>query len=119
MKFLLSSLRTINLSGMFLKKTIRNKYVSYVFISGICSIFYDFILLKIIIDYSAHEYNFLLNSHLIFYIYLYLPTRPHGWVMPLDAKYFWGLFDGRLSLISAGLKNYLNLKKDAQSKLEQ
>lgn len=54
---------------------------------------------------------------------MYLPTRPHDlvnelchWTQNIFGAYLMVDFKG--SLISAGLKNYLNLKKDAQDQIE-
>ncbi|MNE08032.1 Lipid A export ATP-binding/permease protein MsbA [compost metagenome] len=82
-------------------------------------------LLKIIIDYSAQEYNFSLDIRLPFnFLYLivlayaaaWLANELCNWTKNIFSAYLMVDFKG--ALIFAGLKNYLNLKKDEQDQIE-
>ncbi|UGQ26562.1 ATP-binding cassette domain-containing protein [Acinetobacter calcoaceticus] len=82
-------------------------------------------LLKIIIDYSAQEYNFSLDIRLPFnFLYLivlayaaaWLANELCNWTKNIFSAYLMVDFKG--ALIFAGLKNYLNLKKDEQEQIE-
>lgn len=82
-------------------------------------------LLKIIIDYSAQEYNFSLDIQLPFnFLYLivlayaaaWLANELCNWTKNIFSAYLMVDFKG--ALIFAGLKNYLNLKKDEQDQIE-
>jgi ATP-binding cassette subfamily B protein len=82
-------------------------------------------LLKIIIDYSAQEYNFSLDIQLPFnFLYLivlayaaaWLANELCNWTKNIFSAYLMVDFKG--ALILAGLKNYLNLKKNEQDQIE-
>lgn len=82
-------------------------------------------LLKIIIDYSAQEYNFSLDIQLPFnFLYLivlayaaaWLANELCNWTKNIFSAYLMVDFKG--ALIFAGLKNYLNLKKNEQDQIE-
>ena len=82
-------------------------------------------LLKIIIDYSAQAYNFPLDIRLPFnFLYLivlayaaaWLANELCNWTKNIFSAYLMVDFKG--ALIFAGLKNYLNLKKDEQDQIE-
>jgi len=82
-------------------------------------------LLKIIIDYSAQEYNFSLDIRLPFnFLYLivlayaaaWLANELCNWTKNIFSAYLMVDFKG--ALIFVGLKNYLNLKKDEQDQIE-
>lgn len=82
-------------------------------------------LLKIIIDYSAQQYNFSLDIRLPFnFLYLivlayaaaWLANELCNWTKNIFSAYLMVDFKG--ALIFAGLKNYLNLKKDEQDQIE-
>ncbi|WP_368678338.1 ATP-binding cassette domain-containing protein [Acinetobacter lactucae] len=82
-------------------------------------------LLKLIIDYSAQEYDFPLDVRLPFnFLYLialayaaaWLANELCNWAKNIFSAYLMVDFKG--ALIFAGLKNYLNLKKDEQDQIE-
>ncbi|MDS7934075.1 ABC transporter ATP-binding protein [Acinetobacter sp. V91_7] len=82
-------------------------------------------LLKIIIDYSAQEYNFSLDIRLPFnFLYLIVLAYAAAWLANELCHWTQNIFSAYLmvdfkgALIFAGLKNYLNLKKDEQDQIE-
>ncbi|WP_343568861.1 ABC transporter ATP-binding protein [Acinetobacter sp.] len=132
MKFLLSSQDIQNYKFIWnISKENYKKQRSSMFLMFLLVVFAAFFttllpyLLKIIIDYSAHEYNFLLNIHLPFnFLYLLVVAYATAWLVNELCHWTQNIFGAYLmvdfkgSLISAGLKNYLNLKKDAQDQIE-
>ncbi|WP_254627277.1 ATP-binding cassette domain-containing protein, partial [Acinetobacter lactucae] len=82
-------------------------------------------LLKIIIDYSAQAYNFSLDIRLPFnFLYLIVLAYAAAWLANELCNWMQNIFSAYLmvdfkgALIFAGLKNYLNLKKDEQDQIE-
>lgn len=82
-------------------------------------------LLKIIIDYSAQEYNFSLDIQLPFnFLYLIVLAYAAAWLANELCHWTQNIFSAYLmvdfkgALIFAGLKNYLNLKKNEQDQIE-
>lgn len=82
-------------------------------------------LLKIIIDYSAQAYNFSLDIRLPFnFLYLIVLAYAAAWLANELCHWTKNIFsaylmvDFKSALIFAGLKNYLNLKKDEQDQIE-
>lgn len=132
MKFLLSSQDIQNYKFIWnISKENYKKQRSSMFLMFLLVVFAAFFttllpyLLKIIIDYSAHEYNFLLNIKLPFnFLYLLVLAYATAWLANELCHWTQNIFGAYLmvdfkgSLISAGLKNYLNLKKDAQDQIE-
>ncbi|MDS7943489.1 ABC transporter ATP-binding protein [Acinetobacter sp. V110_1] len=132
MKFLLSSQDIQNYKFIWnISKENYKKQRSSMFLMFLLVVFAAFFttllpyLLKIIIDYSAHEYNFLLNIQLPFnFLYLLVLAYATAWLVNELCHWTQNIFGAYLmvdfkgSLISAGLKNYLNLKKDAQDQIE-
>ncbi|MCH2002226.1 ATP-binding cassette domain-containing protein [Acinetobacter seifertii] len=132
MKFLLSSQDIQNYKFIWnISKENYKKQRSSMFLMFLLVVFAAFFttllpyLLKIIIDYSAHEYNFLLNIQLPFnFLYLLVFAYATAWLVNELCHWTQNIFGAYLmvdfkgSLISAGLKNYLNLKKDAQDQIE-
>ena len=132
MKFLLSSQDIQNYKFIWnISKENYKKQRSSMFLMFLLVVFAAFFttllpyLLKIIIDYSAHEYNFLLNIQLPFnFLYLLVVAYATAWLVNELCHWTQNIFGAYLmvdfkgSLISAGLKNYLNLKKDAQDQIE-
>lgn len=132
MKFLLSSQDIQNYKFIWnVSKESYKKQRSSMFLMFLLVVFAAFFttllpyLLKIIIDYSAHEYNFLLNIQLPFnFLYLLVLAYATAWLVNELCHWTQNIFGAYLmvdfkgSLISAGLKNYLNLKKDAQDQIE-
>ncbi|MDS7928366.1 ABC transporter ATP-binding protein [Acinetobacter sp. V102_4] len=132
MKFLLSSQDIQNYK--FLWKVSKENYkkqkgsMFLMFLLVMFSAFFTTLLpylLKIIIDYSAHEYNFFLNIQLPFnFLYLLVLAYATAWLVNELCHWTQNIFSAYLmvdfkgALIFAGLKNYLNLKKDEQDQIE-
>jgi len=82
-------------------------------------------LLKLIIDYSAQEYDFPLDVRLPFnFLYLIALAYAAAWLVNELCNWTKNIFSAYLmvdfkgALIFVGLKNYLNLKKDEQDQIE-
>ncbi|HEE5793311.1 ABC transporter ATP-binding protein [Acinetobacter baumannii] len=132
MKFLLSSQDIQNYK--FIWNISKENYVKQkssmllMFLLVLFSAFFTTLLpylLKIIIDYSAHEYNFLLDIQFPFnflyfiilaYAIAWLANELCNWTKNIFSAYLMVDFKG--ALIFAGLKNYLNLKKEEQDQIE-
>ncbi|EXC09458.1 ABC transporter, ATP-binding/permease domain protein [Acinetobacter baumannii 625974] len=132
MKFLLSSQDIQNYK--FIWNISKENYVkqkSSMFLMFLLVLFSAFFttllpyLLKIIIDYSAREYNFLLDIQFPFnflyfivlaYAIAWLANELCNWTKNIFSAYLMVDFKG--ALIFAGLKNYLNLKKEEQDQIE-
>lgn len=132
MKFLLSSQDIQNYKFIWqVSKENYKKQKSSMFLMFLLVMFSAFFttllpyLLKIIIDYSAHEYNFFLNIQLPFnFLYLLVLAYATAWLANELCYWTQNIFSAYLmvdfkgALIFAGLKNYLNLKKDEQDQIE-
>ncbi|MCU4348258.1 ABC transporter ATP-binding protein/permease [Acinetobacter lactucae] len=132
MKFLLSSQDIQNYRFIWqVSKENYKKQKSSMFLMFLLVMFSAFFttllpyLLKIIIDYSADEYNFLLNIQLPFnFLYLIVLAYTTAWLVNELCHWTQNIFSAYLmvdfkgALIFAGLKNYLNLKKDEQDQIE-
>ncbi|MFV5361935.1 ATP-binding cassette domain-containing protein [Acinetobacter oleivorans] len=132
MKFLLSSQDIQNYKFIWqVSKENYKKQKSSMFLMFLLVMFSAFFttllpyLLKIIIDYSAHEYNFFLNIQLPFnFLYLLVLAYTTAWLVNELCHWTQNIFSAYLmvdfkgALIFAGLKNYLNLKKDEQDQIE-
>lgn len=132
MKFLLSSQDIQNYKFIWqVSKENYKKQKSSMFLMFLLVMFSAFFttllpyLLKIIIDYSAHEYSFLFNIQLPFnFLYLIVLAYAIAWLVNELCHWTQNIFGAYLmvdfkgALISAGLKNYLNIKKDQQDQIE-
>ncbi|EMB4641615.1 ABC transporter ATP-binding protein [Acinetobacter baumannii] len=132
MKFLLSSQDIQNYKVIWnISKENYVKQKSSMFLMFLLVLFSAFFttllpyLLKIIIDYSAHEYDFLLDIQFPFnflyfivlaYAIAWLANELCNWTKNIFSAYLMVDFKG--ALIFAGLKNYLNLKKEEQDQIE-
>lgn len=132
MKFLLSSQDIQNYRFIWqVSKENYKKQKSSMFLMFLLVMFTAFFttllpyLLKLIIDYSAQEYDFPLDVRLPFnFLYLialayaaaWLANELCNWAKNIFSAYLMVDFKG--ALIFAGLKNYLNLKKDEQDQIE-
>ncbi|KYQ78595.1 ABC transporter ATP-binding protein [Acinetobacter lactucae] len=132
MKFLLSSQDIQNYKFLWqISKEKYKKQKGSMFLMFLLVMFTAFFttllpyLLKLIIDYSAQEYDFPLDVRLPFnFLYLialayaaaWLANELCNWAKNIFSAYLMVDFKG--ALIFAGLKNYLNLKKDEQDQIE-
>ncbi|WP_336004115.1 ABC transporter ATP-binding protein [Acinetobacter pittii] len=132
MKFLLSSQDIQNYKFLWqISKEKYKKQKGSMFLMFLLVMFTAFFttllpyLLKLIIDYSAQEYDFPLDVRLPFnFLYLialayaaaWLANELCNWTKNIFSAYLMVDFKG--ALIFAGLKNYLNLKKDEQDQIE-
>ena len=132
MKFLLSSQDIQNYKFLWqISKEKYKKQKGSMFLMFLLVMFTAFFttllpyLLKLIIDYSAQEYDFPLDIRLPFnFLYLialayaaaWLANELCNWTKNIFSAYLMVDFKG--ALIFAGLKNYLNLKKDEQDQIE-
>ncbi|MDX8254078.1 ABC transporter ATP-binding protein [Acinetobacter pittii] len=132
MKFLLSSQDIQNYK--FLWRISKEKYKKQkgsMFLMFLLVMFTAFFttllpyLLKLIIDYSAQEYDFPLDVRLPFnFLYLIALAYAAAWLVNELCNWTKNIFSAYLmvdfkgALIFVGLKNYLNLKKDEQDQIE-
>lgn len=132
MKFLLSSQDIQNYKFLWqISKEKYKKQKGSMFLMFLLVMFTAFFttllpyLLKLIIDYSAQEYDFPLDVRLPFnFLYLialayaaaWLANELCNWTKNIFSAYLMVDFKG--ALIFVGLKNYLNLKKDEQDQIE-
>ncbi len=132
MKFLLSSQDIQNYK--FLWRISKEKYKKQkgsMFLMFLLVMFTAFFttllpyLLKLIIDYSAQEYDFPLDVRLPFnFLYLIALAYAAAWLVNELCNWTKNIFSAYLmvdfkgALIFVGLRNYLNLKKDEQDQIE-